>query len=234
MRIISIQYTNAYCTSHSPVETISWDIERVVCDPMMVVVLSGSMRAPWGLDLLFLPLNAHFARNPGAVTHLLTCLLTYFTEYGSLCSLVQVAVLSLTSKVFKMDWGALRFKQRFAAEIRQLEVAGSDNKSVRSALSELLRMYPEIRELWPSAHPAWQSICFFLSLMDCGSCRRVYHLREVWRLGRVGASACSGLLSSLRRIKVLSVQSSRGHSILQPECEINDVQKSVGLLLGEG
>ena len=96
---------------------------------------------------MFRPLNAHFASNPGAVTHALTCLLTYFTEYGSLDSLLQLALLSVTRMVFLMDWGALRFKQRFAAEIRQLEVAGSDNKYVRSGVSKVLREFPEIRML---------------------------------------------------------------------------------------
>ena len=82
----------------------------------------------------------------------MTRLLTCFMEHFSLSSLVQVAMLGLSKTVFlDLDWGALRVKQRFAAEVMRLEAAGSDHKSVRWALSELLREFPEIRILWPES-----------------------------------------------------------------------------------
>ena len=132
---------------------LSWNqlirlCESMVCDPMMVVTMSGPMREPWGLNCIFEAFNACFTSNPGAMTRLLTC----FMEHFSLSSLVQVAMLGLSKTVFlDLDWGALRVKQRFAAEVMRLEAAGSDHKSVRWALSELLREFPEIRILWPES-----------------------------------------------------------------------------------
>ena len=70
------------------------------------------------------------------VTRLLTC----FMEHFSLSSLVQVAMLGLSKTVFlDLDWGALRVKQRFAAEVMRLEAAGSDHMGVVGASARVSR-----------------------------------------------------------------------------------------------
>ena len=56
-------------------------------------------------------------------------------------------MLGAASEVFAdMDWGALRVKQMFAAEVRRLETH-CDDVDVQDAVSCLLTEFPEIREL---------------------------------------------------------------------------------------
>ena len=90
--------------------------------------------------------NLWWVGNPGAMTYLLTCMI----EHSSLSKFTLLGMLGAASVVFAaMDWGALRVKQMFAAEVRRLETQ-SDDETVQAAVSCLLTDFPEIRELWQS------------------------------------------------------------------------------------
>ena len=90
--------------------------------------------------------NLWWVGNPGAMTYLLTCMI----EHSSLSKFTLLGMLGAASVVFTaMDWGALRVKQMFAAEVRRLETQ-SDDETVQAAVSCLLTDFPEIRELWQS------------------------------------------------------------------------------------
>ena len=68
-------------------------------------------------------------------------------EHSSLSKFTLLGMLGAASVVFTaMDWGALRLKQMFAAEVRRLETQ-SDDETVQAAVSCLLADFPEIREL---------------------------------------------------------------------------------------
>ena len=61
-----------------------------------------------------------WASNPGAITHLLTCWIEH--SNSSLDPRGQMIVLGAALNVFDdLDWGALRIRQMFAAEIIRLE-----------------------------------------------------------------------------------------------------------------
>ena len=94
------------------------------------------------------PLELCWARNPGAMTHLFEC----WIRHMSFSSCTEILLLSVADGVFDcLDWGALRVKQMFAAEVKRLD-AESDQKrpSVQLAVSQLLIDFPEIRHLWPN------------------------------------------------------------------------------------
>ena len=60
---------------------------------------------------------------------------------------MQLAVLTLAECVFQnLDWGALRLKQMFAAEVMRLETESGDAE-VQRTLSVVLRRFPEIRAI---------------------------------------------------------------------------------------
>ena len=64
-------------------------------------------------------------------------------------ALTQCMILNLAEYVLKMDWGELRVKQLFAAEVLRLErEAESQDASVRRAVPKVLDRFPEIRQLW--------------------------------------------------------------------------------------
>ena len=86
-----------------------------------------------------------WASNPGAITHLLTCWIEH--SNSSLDSRGHMIVLGASLNVFDdLDWGALRVKQMFAAEIIRLETE-SGHPVVQERLSEIFHQFPEIRSL---------------------------------------------------------------------------------------
>ena len=85
-----------------------------------------------------------WASNPGAITHLLTC---WIEHNNSLESRGQAIVLGASLNVFNdLDWGALRLKQMFAAEIIRLETE-SHHPGVQKHVAKILHRFPEIRSL---------------------------------------------------------------------------------------
>ena len=104
---------------------------------------------PWGFKCIFnmnpQAFNVWWASNPGVMTRLFA----WWIEHASCsCSLTQMAMLDIAYDVFMhLDWGALRVKQMFAAEVRRLEIA-TCNKNVQNMVSRLLTEFPEIREVW--------------------------------------------------------------------------------------
>ena len=86
-----------------------------------------------------------WASNPGAITHLLTCWIEH--SNGSLDSKGHVIVLGAALNVFgDLDWGALRIRQMFAAEIIRLDIE-SHHPGVQRLLSMNFNLFPEIRSL---------------------------------------------------------------------------------------
>ena len=79
-----------------------------------------------------------WASNPGAMPHLLAC----WIQHSSLGPMVQLAMLTLTDRVFLyLDWGALRLNSMFSAEVMRLET------EVQKRVSTVSRMFPEIRAM---------------------------------------------------------------------------------------
>ena len=80
----------------------------------------------------------------------MTHLLTHWLDHSPVSPVVEMALLRIALGVFgNMDWGELRLKQAFAAEVRRAEKE-SFNESVQEVVSELLNEFGEIRELWQS------------------------------------------------------------------------------------
>ena len=96
-----------------------------------------------------------WASNPGAITHLLTC---WIEHNNSLESRGQAIVLGASLNVFNdLDWGALRLKQMFAAEIIRLETE-SHHPGVQKHVAKILHRFPEIRSLACAASaPCWRA-----------------------------------------------------------------------------
>ena len=122
-----------------------WGYRKRVSD-LMVVVVSGSVLEPWpwGNKFIFDAFKRMWASNPGAMAYFCTC----WKEHSALSSHMQLLMLSIAQGVFNhLDWGELRVKQTFAAEVMRLETE-SRRQTVQMAVSELLRDFPEIRQLW--------------------------------------------------------------------------------------
>ena len=106
------------------------------------------MLEPWGSKCIFNKNETAFklfwASNPGAFTH--WC--AWWIEQSWVSSKAQFLILALAKEVFNnLDWGALRLKQMFAAEVRRLQ-AQTRNERLQVVVSKLLRSFPEIHELW--------------------------------------------------------------------------------------
>ena len=103
---------------------------------------------PWGSDFIF---NADvpafklwWACNPEAMAYLCTC----WIEQSSVDPCAQVTMLSLAGAILEdLDWGELRAKKMFAAEVLRLESASSDQQ-VLKIVSDVLSDCPEMRLLW--------------------------------------------------------------------------------------
>ena len=79
----------------------------------------------------------------------MTLLFTGWIKHISLSPLTEMLLLNVANCVFKrLDWGELRVKQLLAAEIKRLEAESHRTcASVQGGVSQLLRKFPEIREL---------------------------------------------------------------------------------------
>ena len=92
------------------------------------------------------PFRLWWASNPGAITHLLTCWIEHTNS--SLDPRGQMIVLGAVLNVFDdLDWGALRIRQMFAAEIVGLETE-SHHPGVQNLLSIFLHGFPR-SDHWP-------------------------------------------------------------------------------------
>ena len=68
-------------------------------------------------------------------------------EQSSVCPCAQISMASLARGVFEdLDWGELRAKQLFAAEVLRLETASNDEEVLR-VVSDVLSRCPEMRLL---------------------------------------------------------------------------------------
>ena len=91
------------------------------CDQLMVMARMNvaALRSHVHLRRRRTGFSTMVASNPGAITHLLTC---WIEHNNSLDPKGQTIVLGASLNVFDdLDWGALRLKQMFAAEIIRLE-----------------------------------------------------------------------------------------------------------------
>ena len=109
--------------------------------------MSRSMLEPWGGEYIFVRSAAAFkqwwASNPGAMTYWCAC----WIEQRSLGTATQYLILNLAKLSFQhLDWGALRVKQMLAAAVMRLK-AESQDTSLQQAISRVLGIYPEMREL---------------------------------------------------------------------------------------
>ena len=76
----------------------------------------------------------------------MTHLFSGWTKQISLSRLTETLLLIVAIRVFDcLDWGALRVKQMFAAEIKRLQV--ESDEEVQEHVNELQCRFPEIREL---------------------------------------------------------------------------------------
>ena len=120
---------------------------------MLKVLLPASMLQPWGSKCIFTnrptAFKLYFASNIEAMTYWCSC----WIEQSSSSRATQSFILMLARLVFtNLDWGALRLKQMFAAEVKRLESLNLD-KGMRKRVSRILCDFPEICELW--LHSIW-------------------------------------------------------------------------------
>ena len=120
---------------------------------MLKVLLPASMLQPWGSKCIFTnrptAFKLYFASNSEAMTYWCSC----WIEQSSSSRATQSFILMLARLVFtNLDWGALRLKQMFAAEVKRLESLNLD-KGMRKCVSRILCDFPEICELW--LHSIW-------------------------------------------------------------------------------